>query len=239
MSLPLSLFKLDTVLFIIESFARLEEIVVQFDTGPIGRYNTVEWLAKRGRAWPNRWEGEKELLPIAKAIASKGVTCCIIDDDLNMYSSHLPISESLLKRTFSANTDRIYIHQSQHQDLSKIFKWAIEAKSRVGDRMGCRMGCDRLRVHVTKFIGDVKKLESSLNKFQTFFIEKDPGDEDILEAEVASANQLIDLMSDETRKGSLLQAWIHKSLFTRCWRNDWEWHSPIIISVHSIPDAIK
>ena len=83
-----------------------------------------------------------------------------------------------------------------------FFKWAKKVNS--------------YWMHVSKFTGDVRKLESSLNKLDTLFIEKDIGEEDILEAEVTSANQLLDLLSDESRRGCLKGIWIHKVYFANC-----------------------
>ena len=194
MTLPIALFQLDTIQFIVGSFTNLKELVIRFDKGAwINGVVTLWWSAYR------RLATEKVVFPMAKAIANKGISCCIIDRQLNMYSSPVPISEGMLKRTISRSTDSIYIQESQYQDLTTIFKWV--EKTNV------------LWIHMTKFTADVRNLESSLNKLPALFIEKNVGEEDILEGELTSAIQLLDLMSDERRRGRLRGLWIHKVRF--------------------------
>ena len=109
-------------------------------------------------------------------------------------------------------TRSIFIHKSLNQDLQNFLQLATN-------------NVDVTDVIVTKFTG-FEEVEENLTKLMQIAIVREAEDnEDVLEEEVKAANQLLHLLADWDRRGSLLcvmlckvafSKWLTKNLLSGC-----------------------
>ena len=99
-------------------------------------------------------------------------------------------------------TRSIFIHKSLNQDLQNFLQLATN-------------NVDVTDVIVTKFTG-FEEVEESLTKLLQIAIVREAEDnEDVLEEEVKAANQLLNLLADWDRRGSLLCVMLCKVAFSK------------------------
>ena len=107
-----------------------------------------------------------------------------------MYSSATPMSAELFQRGRRQGIGHIIIYQSLQPSFSTLLQMATNAGV--------------LHVTVINYTGDLGKVESNLQQFDSFSILREVGaNEEVAEEEVAAANHLLDLLADDTRRGSL------------------------------------
>merc|ERR1711874_651408 len=74
-----------------------------------------------------------------------------------------------------------------------------------------------LHVTVINYTGDLGKVESNLQQFDSFSILREVGaNEEVTEEEVAAANHLLDLLADDTRRGRLEEVSLPKAVLLLC-----------------------
>ena len=102
-------------------------------------------------------------------------------------------------------TTSIFIHKSLNQDLQNVLQLATNNNDVT----------DVNDVIVNKFTG-YEKVEESLTKLMQIAVVREAGDkEDVLEEEVMAANQLLHLLADWDRSGSLRYVKLCKVAFSK------------------------
>ena len=130
-----------------------------------------------------------------------GVACCISCKDRPMYSSATPMSAELFQRGRRQGIGHIIIYQSLQPSFPALLQMATNAGV--------------LHVTVINYTGDLGKVESNLQQFDSFSILREVGaNEEVAEEEVAAANHLLDLLADTGRRGSLEVVDVPKVDFT-------------------------
>ena len=141
------------------------------------------------------------LFPLTELISSHGIACCISNLTYTIYSSPSPMTADLFERGLN-ETRSIFIHKSLNQDLQNFLQLATN-------------NVDVTDVIVTKFTG-FEEVEEHLTKLMQIAIVREAEDnEDVLEEEVKAANQLLNLLADWDRRGSLLCVMLCKVAFSK------------------------
>ena len=144
-----------------------------------------------------------DMFNTSQLFTSRNVVSCISDSSTNLYadSPTSPLTADFLKRTLCGGIRRIFIKKSQPQDMTTLLQIATDA------------GINR--VDLTKFTSvDVSALESTLRELFIFSIVREAEDcEEISKEEVDGASQVLDLLADINRRGTLFRVILSKVFF--------------------------
>ena len=168
---------------LLDTFPHLEDIV----------------LRREGEVWYNL----VDMFNTSQLFTSRDVVSCISDSLTNLYAdSHTsPLTADFLKRTLCGGIRRIFIKKSQPQDMKTLLQIATDA--------GIKW------VDFTRFISvDVSALENTLRELFIFSIVREAGDcEEVSKEEVDGACQVLDLLADINRRGTLFRVILSKVFF--------------------------
>ena len=139
----------------------------------------------------------------SQLFTSRDVVSCISNTYTNLYADTftLPLTADFLKRTLCGGIKRIFIKKSQPQDMKTLLQIATDAGIK--------------RVHFTRFISvDVSTLECTLRELFIFSIVREAEDcEEVSKEEVDGAGQVLDLLADINRRGTLFRVILSKVFF--------------------------
>ena len=143
------------------------------------------------------------MLNTSQLFTSGNVVSCISDSFINLYadSPTSPLTADFLKRTLCGRIIRIFIKKSQPQGMKTLLQIATDAGIK--------------RVDFTRFTSvDVSTLESTLRELSIFSIVREAGDcEEVSKEEVIGASQVLDLLADINRRGTLFRVILSKVFF--------------------------
>ena len=143
---------------------------------------------------------KKDLIAIAKELDTRSVSCCISDTYKHMFVS--PTVDLIKRKPVTPEVVNLYT-RSLGRDLSEIIGTAPSGEIMV--------------VHLwSKLTGDAANLESCLKKIHCFYIWREPADLEVLEEEVTAANVVLNLLTDEKKRGLLTFVKLPGVLLLRC-----------------------
>ena len=175
---------------LLDTFVHLEDLVLRI---PI-----YKWLIREGLLYHL-----VDMFKTSQQFTSRDIVSCISDSCTNLYadSPTSPLTADFLKRTLCGGIRRIFIKKSQPQDMKTLLQIATDA------------GINR--VDLTKFTSvDVSALESTLRELFIFSIVREAEDcEEVSKEEVAGASQVLDLLADINRRGTLFRVILSKVFF--------------------------
>lgn len=178
-TLPSQQFNLASFQLILDHFQNLQDIILKF---PYKQRRDLGYLFNPSNT-------------VMKKLLNRGVTSCISNQRVTMFSSPTTLTPDLFRLGLQGNAI-ISVHQSLQQDLPNILQLATNSGV--------------TQVYVTKLTGWME-VESSLKKVSVFSIMGEVGEnEEVLEEEVKAANHLLDLLADTDRRGRLCRVQLSK-----------------------------